>query len=1025
LNKLHEVDEMNGIFQQYSYFRSTLTGPAKHDTQQLFNIDGQSDMISLLHLDAQMQSRSIANDHFKNENVQDIISCTKRLGMRHILRNYISSIVHEIRVDDWNDVFQDYLAEENWNMMLWSNIDELNATSSSLSNVDNTIGMSFNDERGFGFNQHILDIIHALSSQDHSSFKISSSRCRMNMCDALSSNHYKSMGYGEQLMMRLTILNDLDDIGTTLFDPCLTNESLVKILDAQFMTLSDFTHTQMFQDVELLFSTREMGLKILYKRMEHHRDAIGRALKNHILLTCKLARQCGAPNVSEAAISRLFMLDFPKSFMDYMLVALEEARITKSYGDSTLAVTKTKAMISYLQGLPMNEQNNDYILFLAESCLQCGEWLVETKIEAAPIVLEKYLRPAASLSQTAYIQSQTSKSAKLLSDANFALGDFAATCYDNIQTKMKSHDYKVGLLSSSSRAAELKECQKMLTDLQNELRKELETSKNSKMKGITQSRKSASNDQKDPINCLEKRIHEVAQHIRTLQREVDMDTTDRSAMDNNFSMYLALAIQSYGTALCYCDTSSNYSSSVIRMISLWFQQSDIDHQVHSLMENFISEIPSYHFVPLTYQIFSRIDRMSTEDSQQTQATQALPFQTFQRVLRLLIEKMCVDHPYHCLVQLIALSNGNKVGQGVGGRQADLYLSNIGEHKVEACKLILNKILHDGPKLVSALIKSYTAVMNSYNTLAMAPTAEIVEKNGTKNISLRDVFSDGNVPTTPSLDRCLGPSHRKIFESVPCILTKTPLLRPSKDYGDGTTDPVGSERIFGFDSYFSLTESGIHRPKIVTCVGTSGRLYKQLVKGEDDIRQDAIMQQVFATINNLLRKNDLSVRDRKVRVHSSQDLRIITYSCVPITPVSGIIEWVDDTIPFGDYLVDKKVGKEYQIGAHSRYYPGEWGNSLCRTHLKNSPSNQMRQSYDQICNHFSPAFRFFFLERFSHDMSLWFGARKRYVKSCAVNSIAGHILGIGDRHALNILVHQKTGEMVHIDFGIVFEQGKVR
>ena len=37
---------------------------------------------------------------------------------------------------------------------------------------------------------------------------------------------------------------------------------------------------------------------------------------------------------------------------------------------------------------------------------------------------------------------------------------------------------------------------------------------------------------------------------------------------------------------------------------------------------------------------------------------------------------------------------------------------------------------------------------------------------------------------------------------------------------------------------------------------------------------------------------------------------------------------------------------------------------------------------------------------------------------------GHILGIGDRHASNILMNEVTGELVHIDFGIVFEQGKV-
>ena len=36
---------------------------------------------------------------------------------------------------------------------------------------------------------------------------------------------------------------------------------------------------------------------------------------------------------------------------------------------------------------------------------------------------------------------------------------------------------------------------------------------------------------------------------------------------------------------------------------------------------------------------------------------------------------------------------------------------------------------------------------------------------------------------------------------------------------------------------------------------------------------------------------------------------------------------------------------------------------------------------------------------------------------------GYILGIGDRHTNNILIDQQTGELVHIDFGVAFEQGK--
>ena len=43
---------------------------------------------------------------------------------------------------------------------------------------------------------------------------------------------------------------------------------------------------------------------------------------------------------------------------------------------------------------------------------------------------------------------------------------------------------------------------------------------------------------------------------------------------------------------------------------------------------------------------------------------------------------------------------------------------------------------------------------------------------------------------------------------------------------------------------------------------------------------------------------------------------------------------------------------------------------------------------------------------------------------AAVSMVGYILGIGDRHAHNILVDTTTAEVVHIDFGIMFEQGKV-
>jgi ataxia telangiectasia mutated family protein len=60
------------------------------------------------------------------------------------------------------------------------------------------------------------------------------------------------------------------------------------------------------------------------------------------------------------------------------------------------------------------------------------------------------------------------------------------------------------------------------------------------------------------------------------------------------------------------------------------------------------------------------------------------------------------------------------------------------------------------------------------------------------------------------------------------------------------------------------------PRIVWCEGDDGRVYKQLVKGRDDLRGDSIMQQVFGLVNTLLghdaatRQRDLSMRTYEIR-----------------------------------------------------------------------------------------------------------------------------------------------------------------
>lgn len=768
---------------------------------------------------------------------------------------------------------------------------------------------------------------------------------------------------------------------------------------------------------EFVVSIREVMLRAFQaKSTPSAEHDFNECLVSHLWQISSIARRVGHNDFADTCVQRLhaaLRAKHPTGLDNNSLLRLrlEETIIMESRGDFSGAIRGLKLLSSHLEtektkrgGLPPASE-----ALYADALLTCGQWMSHYKVEPGRGIMENYLGPASELASGIYDKDKKNRHTAQRSFAAYlALAQLVLGLYDNARKRVESPEWEKAGNIMSAKEAEFEKCKEMKA----EAKKAMDSDQKKKRKKPT-----------DPHSKHTQKYHDLCRLVYDKEKELKIMREERDSTEASVPDLLRLALESFGNALACASNreSSDISRHTYRVVSLWFSNCDrggYAATVNEVMTKVIEQIPSFRFVPLVYQIFSRIGGQAGDRESDK----------FQGILKKLVFRMSMDHPYHCLVQLFALSNGKNVGTGVGGRSAETYLANIDDGKVEAADEIIACLERSESRFVAELVAAYRVLVTTYIQLANTSTKEkFQDKKRLTGICFSELHTGGE-----QLDKCLWSRGIKKFSYMPCVLTKPPSVRAGGDYGNGIEDPVGSELISGFDSKFSITETGLSRPKILFCMGSRGGRFKQVVKGGDDIRQDAVMQQVFCYVNELMKRRDES--SSTGNTHGSnpasrggiprtlkEQLNVVTYSIVPLSPTSGVLEWVSDTIPFHDILVDRNQ----EVRLHSKYYPGEWGHFHCLELAKNATSlEKKRAAFNEICQNFSPAFRFFFAERFRHSLPEWYAAKMKYTRSCAVSSMVGHVLGIGDRHTHNILIRETTGEVVHIDFGIVFEQGKV-
>jgi FKBP12-rapamycin complex-associated protein len=220
-------------------------------------------------------------------------------------------------------------------------------------------------------------------------------------------------------------------------------------------------------------------------------------------------------------------------------------------------------------------------------------------------------------------------------------------------------------------------------------------------------------------------------------------------------------------------------------------------------------------------------------------------------------------------------------------------------------------------------------------------------------------------------------------------------------------PVISIRVMG--PQMTVMESK-QRPRKMAMTGSDGVEYTFLLKAHEDTRLDERVMQLFSFINTFVEPSTLPLRSR---------LSITTYQVIPITAEVGLIGWVPDCNILFDILRGFRERNKIEVEVEWQYITAVFPK------YDALPIEQKTRAFQQAFGKTKGLDLKVMLFNGSADSADWLDRRTNFTASLATTSMAGYILGLGDRHMCNIMMKQKTGKLVHIDFGDCFEVAQHR